>query len=152
MKILKVIFWIFLIGFLVIQFIPVDKNIDTSTVSGTAFFEKYDVPSEAQKILKTSCFDCHSNNTNYQWYHKVQPGTWYIQSHVNEGKEELNFDEFNSYSAKKQQHKLEESIEMIEEGEMPLSSYTLIHRDAKLSNDEKKQLVAMFRDLLKTEN
>lgn len=151
MKVLKVIFIVILIGLIVIQFFPVDKNIDDTTEAGSEFIAMYEVSPEIQKTLKASCFDCHSNNTEYLWYHKIQPVTWYIQDHVNEGKEEFNFDEFKKYSAKKRKHMLEESAEQIEEGEMPLTSYTLIHQNAKLDDVEQQQLAAFFKDLLKQE-
>ena len=91
-------------------------------------------------ILQTSCFDCHSNYTNYPWYTNIQPIGWWLNHHVDEGKEELNFSEFESYSLKRKLHKLEEIKEMVEEGEMPLSSYTLIHGDTKLSPEQKEIL------------
>ncbi|WP_290795164.1 heme-binding domain-containing protein [Flavihumibacter sp. UBA7668] len=96
------------------------------------------VPTEIDQILKTSCYDCHSNSTNYPWYTKLQPFGWWIDDHVNEGKKELNFDEFGNYALRRQFHKLEEVVEMVQEGEMPLKSYTIIHRDAALDAEQKK--------------
>ena len=123
----------------VIQFFKTKENISTQ-VSENAITQHYDIPKNIQNILKTSCYDCHSNNTNYPWYNKIQPVNWWLADHVNEGKRKLNFDEFNTYSTKKKLHKLDEVIETIRENEMPLKSYTLIHGDAKLSDSDKQEI------------
>ncbi len=99
------------------------------------------VPDDVMHILQTSCFDCHSNHTEYPWYNNIQPiGIW-LANHVNEGKRELNFSEFNNYKAKRKRHKLEEMVKEIKEHEMPLSSYTIIHKNAILSNEQAQLLV-----------
>ena len=115
-----------------IQFFDTDKNI-SATPSENAIEKHYQLSSHVQGLLKTSCYDCHSNNTAYPWYNNIQPVKWWLADHVNSGKRHLNFDEFNSYSREKKLEKLDEIIETIKEGEMPLASYTVIHQDAKLS-------------------
>lgn len=100
----------------------------------------YNVPQNVEEILKTSCNDCHSNYTVYPWYTNIQPVGWWLQHHVNEGKDELNFSEFSTYRIFRQYHKMEETIELLDEGKMPLSSYTLVHTNAKLSPEQKNQL------------
>jgi hypothetical protein len=90
--------------------------------------------------LKTSCYDCHSNKTAYPWYSNIQPVKWWLADHVNSGKRHLNFDEFNTYTTKKKLHKLDEITETINNGEMPLTSYTLIHSNAKLSSTDKSEI------------
>ncbi|MGB7785874.1 MAG: heme-binding domain-containing protein [Salinimicrobium sp.] len=151
MKALKIFLVLLLVGFIIVQFFPVDKNINTDIEAGAAFEAHYNVPPSLQETLRASCYDCHSNNTTYLWYDNIQPVLWYIESHIEDGKHDLNFDEFDQYSAKKQQHKLEEIAEQVEEGEMPLKSYTLTHWNAKLSEDQKKELVNFFQDLAKEE-
>ena len=100
------------------------------------------VPENIKLILKTACYDCHSNNTEYPWYAEIMPiGNW-LNHHVEEGKEHLNFSEFATYSTKKQDHKLEETAEEIGEKEMPLGSYTIIHKNAELSDIQIKELQA----------
>lgn len=99
------------------------------------------VPSDVDQMLKTSCYDCHSNNTQYPWYASIQPVGWWLRDHINEGKKELNFDEFGSYALRRQYHKLEELGDEVEHEEMPLSSYTLIHTNAKLSAEQRRMLV-----------
>ena len=100
------------------------------------------------EVLKTSCYDCHSNNTVYPWYSTIQPVAMFMGNHVDEGKRELNFSEFGRYSVRRKYHKLEEINEQIKEGEMPLSSYTLIHRNTKL-NENQKLLVANWAESLR---
>lgn len=95
------------------------------------------VPAEIQAIFKRSCNDCHSNSTVYPWYANVQPIGLWLQHHVDEGKAELNFSAFNLYSDKRKAHKMEEIVEMVESHEMPLNSYTWIHKEAILSTDDK---------------
>src|SRR5438552_6922106 len=137
---LKRILLILIIILVAIQFIKPQKNIhpeaqteDISTL--------YSVPADVDTILARACNDCHSNNTRYPWYNNVQPLTWFLNNHVNDGKEELNFNEFATYRLSKQYHKLEEVKEQIDKDEMPLSSYTLIHTDAKLTAADKDILI-----------
>ncbi len=90
----------------------------------------YPVPDNVKQILKSSCDDCHSNYTVYPWYANVQPVASWLGHHVDEGKGELNFSEFATYRPRRQYHKLEEVIKMVDDKEMPLESYTLVHKDA----------------------
>lgn len=137
---------IFAIIFPVIQIFRTDKNISVSPSVNT-IEEHYPLPKQIGTLLKSSCYDCHSNNTVYPWYSNVQPFAWWLSSHVTDAKKELNFDEFNSYDVKKKKHKLDEVVEMIEKDEMPLSSYTLIHKKAVLSPQEKDQIIAWAKGL-----
>ena len=145
----KKLFFVLVLLLVVIQFIQPDKNI-SNTPSKNVITAKYEVPENVATILKTSCYDCHSNNTVYPWYSNIQPGAWFIANHVNEGKSELNFDEFLSYPSRKAAHKLEEVAEVVERHEMPLSSYTLIHTNAKL-NDEQIKVLKDWALALKSE-
>lgn len=125
-------FVLILIGaFVMLQFVRPTKNISEASLSNDSL--SIQTPPEINTILQTSCYDCHSNNTHYPWYTNIQPIGLWMQHHVDEGKEELNFSVFNTYSAKRKKHKLKEIIEQIEEHEMPLSSYTIIHTETKLS-------------------
>ena len=129
-----------------IQFFQPEKNISESAQTASIGLH-YDVPEEVGGILKKACLDCHSNNTRYPWYSRVQPVAWYLSYHVNDGKEELNFDEFSLYQLKKQDHKLKEVVETVQQGEMPLESYTLIHREAALSPEERQLLIRWAKNL-----
>lgn len=136
----KKILFILLIIFIAIQFIRPTKNIHQGPQPGN-IATVYAVPAGIDSILTKACYDCHSNNTQYPWYSNIQPVAWWLKDHVDEGRRELNFDEFASYRAGKQYHKLEETKEQIEKDEMPLASYTLIHTDAKLTDAEKQELI-----------
>lgn len=135
-KILKRVFQLLLIAFIVIQFFRPTKN-KAESISKNDISTLYTVPTDVQSILKTSCYDCHSNNTVYPWYAEVQPVAWWLNNHVVDGKKHLNFSEFAGYSLRRQYHKLEETNEMVKEGEMPLDSYLWIHTNAKLSDGQK---------------
>ena len=125
--------------FIFLQFVRPGKNISEGPYPNH-ISTKYAVPQNVETILKKACYDCHSNNTIYPWYTNVQPVGLWMQSHVNDGKGELNFSEFATYSPKKARHKMDECIDMVKEGEMPLPSYTWIHTDAKLTQEEKVAL------------
>lgn len=134
---------------LIIQIFKTDKNIST-TRSMNAIEEHYPVPKQIGTLLQNSCYDCHSNNTVYPWYSSIQPFDWWLNSHITEGKQELNFDDFNSYDVKKKKHKLDEIIEVIQKNKMPLSSYTLVHKKAIISNQEKEEIIAWAKGLKNT--
>ena len=145
---LKKILLILLLIFIVIQFIRPQKNIHTGS-QPSAISTIYTVPANVDSILVKACKDCHSNNTRYPWYNNIQPVTWFLNNHVIEGKEELNFDEFATYKISRQYHKLEEIKKQIDEGEMPLSSYTLIHTDAKLTDAGKDAIISWSEGIRK---
>ena len=90
-------------------------------------------------ILKTNCYDCHSNHTVYPWYAEIAPVSFWLADHVKDGKKHFNVSDWESYSAKRKDHKLEELFEEVERGEMPLDSYTWIH--GNISEDEQKILM-----------
>jgi hypothetical protein len=102
-------------------------------------------------MLKKSCADCHSQQTNYPWYSYVQPLGMWIDHHIEEGKEHFNMDDFGDYSLEDQNHLLEEMAEEVQQGEMPLKSYTLIHGNAKLTAAEKARFVTWANGNQKTE-
>lgn len=143
---LRKILLVLVLLLVILQFVRPERNLDNS-VNPDEITAHYPVPENVQTILKRACYDCHSNYTNYPWYTNIQPVGLWLQNHVNEGKGELNFSVFNTYSAKKKAHKMEEVAEMVEEGEMPLSSYTLIHGDAKLTKEESEVLVTWAKSL-----
>lgn len=121
---------------LAIQFVRPAKNVEEGLSAMDISVVYPAMPKEIHTLLQKKCYDCHSNNTAYPWYSYVQPVAWWMNSHIVEGKEELNFSNFAAYDKKKADHKLEELVEVVIEGEMPLKSYTLIHRDATVSPEE----------------
>lgn len=132
MKILKKILVALLLVLIAMQFYRPDKN-SAETDLKTAFLTETNPSAELQNIFESSCFDCHSNTTSYPWYNNIAPVSYWLADHIKDGKKHLNFSEWETYSAKKKDHKLEEVIEMVEEGEMPLQEYTWTHNEAKLS-------------------
>ncbi len=136
----KKIGWGILIILVIIQFIRPSKN-ESTEISANDISKHYTVPENVAGILKRACNDCHSNNTVYPWYSEVQPVRWWLQHHVNDGKKHLDFSEFAKYDAKRQHHKLEELVDEVKEEHMPLDSYLWIHKEAKLSEDDKKVLI-----------
>lgn len=139
-KFLKQFFLSLLVILVLIQFFKPERNINT-TPSDKYISTAINVPENVNAIFIKSCADCHSNNTQYPWYANVQPIAWWMKGHIQDGKEELNIDSFAVYSLRRQYRKLEEIIDELTEDEMPLSSYTIIHRDAKLSKTDKEALI-----------
>ncbi|MFT4854992.1 MAG: hypothetical protein ACI8YP_003108 [Algoriphagus sp.] len=138
LKKISVAVLILLIG---VQFIPYEKN----TTNDLAFdiSKSYDVPDNIQTIFKSACNDCHTNNTVYPWYSNIEPVGYWLNNHVVDGKRHLNFSEFTKRPLAVQNHKLEEVIEMVEEGEMPLEDYTNfgLHSEANLSQDQREEIM-----------
>ena len=136
-KVLKISAIVLFVGFVGMQLISANRN-QSDVIPETDFIRMFGPPDDIQTLLKTSCYDCHSNNTRYPWYNRLQPAAWFMEGHINEGKEELNFSEFGTYSKRRQKSKLRSVISQIKAEEMPLPSYTWIHWDAKLSDKEKE--------------
>jgi len=146
MKIFKIIAWILLIAFVGIQFIPTERN-QSDVVPKTDFLLVNNTPQNLATLLKTSCYDCHSNNTEYPWYNKIQPTSWYLEDHIRHGKGEFNFNLWDELSDRRKSSKLKSIISQIENDEMPLESYTWIHRDAIFSESEKETLISYMTNL-----
>jgi hypothetical protein len=89
-------------------------------------------------ILDRSCNDCHSNKTRWPWYANVAPVSWFVIDHVDHGRSHLNFSEWGKYTREEQKTHLGQFCELVTDGWMPLSSYTPLHREAKLSDEDKK--------------
>ena len=138
------IFLVFL--FLLIQSFRIDKNKEPVNPV-TDFIVLTSANAEVANTLKIACYDCHSNQPTYPWYTNIAPVSWWIKHHIDEGSHHLNFSIWGTYKDKRKHHKLEECIEMVEEGEMPMSSYTLMHGEAKLTDAQKLQLVEFFKAL-----
>lgn len=128
-----------------IQFYQPALNVDKGQVYTTDFTQSYKMPVEVKAMLQTSCYDCHSNNTNYVWYDYVQPARSMVENHIKNAKQDLNFNEWGNYSNRKQERLLNSIKEQIETKQMPLSSYTLFHRNAKLSDAQIKVLSDWFK-------
>jgi hypothetical protein len=129
---------------IVLQFFQIDRN-DPETDPSKDFLAIAQPPAEIEQMIRVSCYDCHSFETAYPWYTYINPVGWWVKNHIHEGREHLNFSEWANYSGEKRAHKLEECYEEVGEGEMPLSSYTLAHGSARLSQDQRDKLVSWFK-------
>lgn len=146
MKIVKIIALVLFVAFIGIQFIPTTRN-QSDFVPETDFMLVNNVPETIQKKLQVSCYDCHSNNTQYPWYNNIQPVAWFLEDHIKEAKSELNFNEWDSLSTRRKKSKLRSITKQIESGEMPLNSYTLIHKDAKFLEKEAEEIINWITSL-----
>ena len=151
MKILKRILLALAVLFLLIQFIRPTRNA-LPGLSPDDIGAKFTTSQEVRDILRTSCYDCHSNTTQYPWYAELQPVGWWLASHIEEARRELNFSEFSGYRLRRQFIKLQQIADEVNEGAMPLPSYLLLHADAKLSPEQKQVLtswISATRDSMK---
>ena len=135
-----------LVIIIVMQFFAIDKS-NVTVDPAKDFVVQVKAPADVINILKVACYDCHSNESIYPWYTNVAPVSWWVKSHINDGRKHLNFSVWNDYNDKRKSKKIKECIEEIEEGEMPLKSYTIIHKDAELSKEQQKILVDFFNSL-----
>ena len=115
------------------------KNLSTDNTRAMA--TRYAVPADVQKILETSCADCHSNKTVYPWYAEVEPVGWWLNNHIKGGKQHWNFDDFTGRRIAWQYKKMDDCMEQLNNDDMPLESYTMIHRYARLSAADKQTLL-----------
>ncbi len=131
---------------IIIQFIRPEKNESNDLTYDVS--TKYEVPDHVSHLLQVSCNDCHSNKTKYPWYANVQPVAWWLNDHVVDAKRHLNFSTFTKMPIAIQNHKFEETIEMVEEKEMPLPSYTNfgLHKEADLTEDQRQKIIVWAKD------
>jgi len=146
MSIRKKVLLIILAILLIIQFLQPERNYRLEKTEAD-ISNLYQMPESVKAILQSSCYDCHSNSTDYPWYTSIQPFGWFMAYHIREGKSELNFNEFGNYSARRQKSKLKSIGESIRNGSMPLSSYTLLHQSAKLSKEEEYVVLKWITDI-----
>ena len=128
------------IAFGIAQFFHPKKN-QGNLESVALFLEQTQASNEVKHILEQACFDCHSSSTNYPWYNSITPVNYWLNGHINEGKKHFNVSQWDAYSMKKKDHKLDELIEELEEESMPLASYTWTHKEAQLSENQVQTLV-----------
>lgn len=118
MKLRKRIGWAVLVLLVSIQFIRPARN-NSGQVAGAGFVRSFGVPDSVNRILRSSCYDCHSNYTRYPWYSHIQPSGWILARHIRRGKSELNFSEFATYPLRRQISKFKAIASQVDENEMP---------------------------------
>lgn len=143
-----------IVAFVVIQFFQPEKNVNTD--SQNLILKHEQIPENVQVILKNACFDCHSDNTKYLWYHQISPISWMINNHIIKGKKELNFSEWGKFDTYDKIGALEDIRQELEQKTMPLKQYVILHREAKLSDDDRAAVIAWIDkkggELVKTSN
>jgi len=140
----KGILWV-LVVLILIQFIRPEKNESVDMTNHIS--QVVDIPSEVNEIIKTSCADCHSNFTKYPWYSEIAPISWYLSQHVNEGKEHLNFSEWTSYNQDQLNHILKDLNEELENHNMPLKSYLIMHKEAKIDIEQYEAVLKWVKSI-----
>ncbi len=142
-KLVRIILLSILIVAIGIQFIRPNRQ-TPETLPGTTLEDLSRPPAEIADLMEMACYDCHSYTTEYPWYANVAPVSWWIADHVEEGREHLNFTTWGAYSYEERIHKVEEAIEEVREGHMPLESYTWMHQEARLTQEQRDQLLTYF--------
>lgn len=143
----KIIFWI-LVGFALIQFFPIDRA-NKPVDSATNFVDARKTPEKIGTLLKNACYDCHSNETVYPKYAFIAPVSWSVKSHVNEGREHLNFSTWENYNKDLKENMITKSIQTIQSKAMPMPGYIVYHKEANLSEAERALLIQYFEEMLK---
>lgn len=133
-----------LLVFVVMQIIPRDRPDGSHLAPEAHMAYSLQPPADVQQLLEVACYDCHSYETTYPWYSKIAPVSFWIDHHIEEGREHVNFAEWASYDPKDQAHMMEECAEEVLEGEMPFNSYTWLHSEAALSNAQRQRLAEWF--------
>lgn len=146
----KLVFMVLLAVLLLIQLVRPQKNTSASP-AGKAFVDTFKVGKQVDAILAVSCYDCHSNNTNYPWYSEIQPMAWLMEKHILDGKEKLNFDDLPPYGSRRLNSKFTQITKQIEQDKMPLNSYLWLHEGARLRMEDKKLLIDYFNSLMDNE-
>jgi len=121
-----------------IQLIPADRTNPPVRID-------VDAPDEVKEILRRACYDCHSHETRWPWYSRVAPVSWWIADHVEHGRGDLNFSEWPALDFYAQELAFKDIEEQITKGEMPLRNYTILHPEARLTDDERETILRWAR-------
>lgn len=136
----------FILFLIVAQFFRPDRRVSEVDPKGTLEAMNL-VDGDVQSLLEGACYDCHSNKTTYPWYANIAPVSWWLQGHVNNGRNKLNFSIWNSYSKQRQALKIEETIEVMENMKMPPASYAIMHKAGRIDEAKAQQIVEAFKKL-----
>lgn len=134
----KKILYAIIVLLVAIQFVPVTRDNPPAD-------QPLEVSGKEKELLKNACYDCHSNETVWPWYSYVAPISWVVAGHTHNGRKEINFSEWGKYEEGKKDHKLEESIEEVEEGKMPIPGYSVMHEKAELTKEDRDILINFFK-------
>lgn len=140
MKYFKILIAILGVALLAVQFVRPAKN-RPQAPAGSGIESGFPVPVHVMQIFRRSCYDCHSDSTVYPWYAEIQPIGWWLNSHIEQGKRRIDFDRFAVYRPLRQYGKFKDIVEELQQDDMPLGSYLFIHRYARLTPDEKEEVI-----------
>jgi hypothetical protein len=146
MKIFKYILIGLFVLLVIIQFFPAEKPA-VAINNPNDIHKEVLISPEVSKMLRNACYDCHSNETVYPWYASIAPISWLVIHDIEEGRKELNFSEWIPYTLRRKNHKLDEIVELVESGEMPMKIYTPLHPEAKLTEEQKAALISWAKNL-----
>ncbi|MGJ7029561.1 heme-binding domain-containing protein [Niabella hirudinis] len=141
-KKIRIGFLVLLFLFIAIQFYRPARNVSKGQAEAPDIAKSFNVPADVKAILQSSCYDCHSNHTNYVWYDYIQPAGMIVENHIRNGKNVLNFNDWGNYSNRKKSRLLNSMKKQIETKEMPLPSYTMFHRKAGLDQNEFQTIIS----------
>jgi len=145
----KLVLILLLVIFGLLQFYPVDKP-EVTIDNPNDLLANNQVPENISKLLNSACYDCHSNISKFPWYSNVAPIKWLVYDHINEGREELNFSNWNALSIDDKSDILDDISSMVLEEEMPIKGYTILHSEANLSEADREAIAAWADDMLDT--
>ncbi len=146
MKLIKIVLLLLFVVFVIAQFFRPEKN-EADIETFDVFLKETKPSKDVTTILTGTCFDCHSDHTRYPWYNNITPMNYWLAEHIDDGKKHFNISKWDDYSTKKKDHKFDELIEMVENGEMPLKSYTYTHPEANLSDEQVASIVTWAKEV-----
>jgi hypothetical protein len=130
----------FLVVFALIQFVVIDKSpIEINPEADFLMIEQ--APKEVAELMQASCYDCHSNLTTYPWYSNIAPVSWWLKGHIDNGRGKLNFSEWDNYTPEQGDTLKVKSADMIEKKWMPILTYKIIHKESRLSDEQRALLI-----------
>ena len=143
-KKVKIFGYLLIIAFILMQFYPCDKPMFTNK-NPNDLLQNSNVSENVATMLKSACYDCHSNESNFPWYSNIAPTKWLVYNHISEGREELNFSEWTHLDKDAKADLLDDISSVVLDEEMPLKGYTLLHSEANLS-EENRETIATWAD------
>jgi len=145
-KIIQRILLALLVGVLALQIFQIDQS-NPPVQKERGLMAAVAPPADVSNLLEKACYDCHSHQTRYPWYARIQPVGWWLKKHIEQGREHLNFSDWASYNAEKKAHKAMEAAEEVAEEHMPIRPYLLTHAEARLSQEQRQRLARWFEAL-----
>jgi len=145
-RLFRTILLLALLMLVAIQFLPVDRSVP-EVDPAQDFISATQPPAQVASLIRDACYDCHSYESEYPWYAYVAPVGQWLQGHIKHARKQVNFSVWTSNTQKKSDHALEEIVEVLKEESMPLKSFTWMHPEARLTQEERQELVMWFDGL-----